>query len=216
MSIKLSRAPLYEQAYDAILRMILDGELDSGERVTESSLAASLGVSPTPVREAMRKLEHDGLLQSSGNAVHIIELSPGDIEHLYVCREALEIVALESAIDELAGADFEQLNMLLDAARDAAQRQNSLELVHINTEFHDHLIEAAGNPWLLAAIGFVRRPLLLARIQITHDEVEVDRILNDHQAIVDTLQRGDIVTATANMRQHMRADCEYMCKVLDR
>lgn len=216
MSIKLSRAPLYEQAYDAILRMMLDGELNSGQRVTESSLAASLGVSPTPVREAMRKLEHDGLLQSSGNAVRIIELQPDDIEHLYVCREALEVVALESAIDELTDADFEHLTTLLDAATDAAQRQNSLELVRINTEFHDYLIEAAGNPWLLAAIGFVRRPLLLARIHITHDEGEVDRILNDHQAIVDTLQQGDITSATAHIRQHMRADCKYMCRALDR
>ncbi|HBY97353.1 MAG TPA: hypothetical protein DEP84_26000 [Chloroflexi bacterium] len=214
MPVKLSREPLYEQAYEAILRMILDGTLVPGTRVTEATLARTLGVSPTPVREAMRKLEHDGLLESNGTGVQIIELRPDDIKQLYVCREALEVVAIERAVEKLGDEDLADLDELLTFAEEAAREGDFLKLVQINTAFHDRLIAAAANPWLMSTIGFVRRPLLLARIQITVDQREVRRILSDHRAILECLKQRDARSVVDAMRRHMRADCSYMCKEL--
>jgi len=210
VTLKLSRKPLYEQAYEAILQMILNGQVQPGERVTETSLARLLGISPTPVREAMRKLEHDGLLQSSGTSVHVIQLSVEDIEQLYLCREVLEVLAIERVVEHLSNADLQALDVLLTAAEVAGDEADVLELVHINTAFHDRLLEATKNPWLVSAIRFVRRPLLLARIQITFDPGEAHRILRDHRAIVRALKQGDAEAATEMMRAHMRADCKYI------
>lgn len=214
--VKLSRAPLYEQAYEAILRMILDGELEPGQRVTEGALAESLGVSPTPVREAMRKLEHDGLLESKGSTMRVLALTSQDIEQLYVAREALEVTAIKAAITQLDTSDFEALHMLLTRAEAAATQRDFLVLVRANTAFHDRLLEASGNPWLKSAIGFVRRPLLFARIQITLDEDELNRLLHDHREILKTLEAGDPEQAVTVMRRHMRADCDYMCTALEK
>lgn len=214
MTIKLSREPLYEQAYEAVLRMILDGTLQPGERLTETSLAKLLGVSPTPVREAMRKLEHDGLLQSNGAGLQVVELSPKDVEQLYVCREALEVVAIKSAVDNLDEADLVELDTILTEAQRVANQGDFLELVRVNTAFHDKLIAASGNPWLMSAMGFVRRPLLFARIQITLNQDESQRILSDHRAILQALQRHDATAAVEAMRRHLHIDCEHMCQRL--
>lgn len=212
--MKLSRAPLYEQAYEAILRMMLDGTLLPGERLTETSLAKLLGVSPTPIREALRKLEHDGLLQSNGAGLQVIELRPKDIEQLYVCREALEVVGIRSAVDNLNPAQLAELDTLLTEAQGAANQGTFLELVRINTAFHDKLIAASGNPWLMSAIGFVRRPLLFARIQLTLNQAEAQRILNDHREILQTLIQRDPAAAVEAMRRHLHVDREHMCQRL--
>jgi len=214
-SFKLTSEPLYERAYKAVLEMILAGTLKAGQRVTEAFLAELLAVSPTPVREAMRKLEHEGLLQTSGkNTVRITKLSQQDVEDLYTCRQALEVMGLRLAIGKLDKDALEGLDRLLNEAEQAARRNDSALLVKKNTEFHDRLIEASQNNWLMSLVGFVRRPLGLARIQITFNQTEVKRILADHRTILKSIEKRDVRKAILAMRRHMVADCKYMIQEL--
>jgi len=213
-SFKLTREPLYERAYKAVLQMILNGTLKAGQRVTEAFLADLLTVSPTPVREAMRKLEHEGLLESSGNTVRITKLSQRDVEQLYSCRQALEVIGLSLAIKKLNKQDLQRLDQILDDAEQAAARNDFVELVRKNTAFHDSLIEASQNRWLVSVVGFVRRPLGLVRIQITFNQKEVTRILGDHRTILKWIEKRDVRKATLAMRKHMLADCKYMVREL--
>ncbi len=213
-SFKLTREPLYERAYKAVLQMILDGNLKAGQRITEAFLAELLTVSPTPVREAMRKLEHEGLLQSSGNTVRITKLSQQDVEQLYSCRQALEVIGLRLAIKKLSKEDLQRLDQILNEAERAAARNDFVQLVRKNTAFHDSLIEASQNSWLMSVVGFVRRPLGLVRIQITFNQKEVTRILEDHRTILKWIEKRDVRRATLAMRKHMLADCKYMIREL--
>jgi DNA-binding GntR family transcriptional regulator len=213
-SFKLTREPLYDRAYKAILQMILDGTLKAGQRITEAFLAELLTVSPTPIREAMRKLEHEGLLQSVGNTVRITRLSQRDVEQLYSCRQALEVIGLRFAIKKLNKEDLQKLDQILNEAEQAAARNDFVQLVRKNTEFHDSLIEASQNSWLMSVVGFVRRPLALVRIQITFNQREVTRILGDHRTILKWIEKRDIRRATLAMREHMAADCRYMIQEL--
>lgn len=212
MTTKLNRSPLYERAYEAIRGMILGGRLQPGQRVTENCLAELLGVSSTPVREAMRKLEHEVLLESNGYAFQIAKLSPDDIEHLYVCREALETLAVDAAVDRLDETDLEELEALLAAAESAAQREDFLELIRVNTEFHNGFIDATGNRWLKSTLGFVRRPLWLSRIQIYLNPTELQSVLNEHRVILQALKQRDCKAAIDALCKHLRADCERMCQ----
>jgi len=213
-SFKLTREPLYERAYKAVLQMILDGNLKAGQRITEAFLAELLTVSPTPVREAMRKLEHEGLLQSSGNTVRITNLAHQDVEQLYSCRQALEVIGLRLAIKKLSKEDLQRLDQILNEAERAAARNDFVQLVRKNTAFHDSLIEASQNSWLMSVVGFVRRPLGLVRIQITFNQKEVTRILEDHRTILKWIEKRDVRRATLAMRKHMLADCKYMIREL--
>jgi DNA-binding GntR family transcriptional regulator len=213
-SFKLTREPLYERAYKAVLQMILGGTLKAGQRVTEVYLAELLTVSPTPVREAMRKLEHEGLLQSSGNTVRITKLSQRDVEQLYSCRMALEVLGLRLAIKNLTKEDLQRLDRILNEAEHAAAKNDFVHVVRKNTAFHEGLIEASQNNWLMSVVGFVRRPLGLVRMQITFNQREVTRILRDHRTILKWIEKRDVRRATLAMRKHMLADCKYMIREL--
>ncbi len=213
-SFKLTREPLYERAYKTVLQMILDGNLKAGQRVTEAFLAELLTVSPTPVREAMRKLEHEGLLQSSGNAVRITKLSERDVEQLYSCRLALEMIGLPLAIENLDSQELHKLDLILKEAERAAAKGDFVLLVRKNTEFHDSLIEASQNGWLRSVVGFVTRPLGLVRMQITVNQREVTRILGDHRTILKWIEKRDVRRATLALRKHMLADCKHMLREL--
>jgi DNA-binding GntR family transcriptional regulator len=213
-SFKLTREPLYERAYKAVLQMILDGNLKAGQRVTEAFLAEMLTVSPTPVREAMRKLEHEGLLQSSGNTVRITKLSERDVEELYSCRLALEMIGLPLAIENLDKQELHKLDLILKEAERAAAKSDFVLLARKNTEFHDTILKASQNGWLTSVVGFVTRPLGIVRIQITLNQREVARILEDHRAILESIEKRDVRRATMVLRKHMLADCKYMIREL--
>ena len=213
-SFKLTREPLYERAYKAVLQMILDGNLKAGQRITEAFLAELLTVSPTPVREAMRKLEHEGLLQSSGNTVRITKLSERDVEQLYSCRLALEMIGLPLAIENLDKQELHKLDQILKEAERAAAKNDFVLLARKNTEFHDSILEASQNGWLRSVVGFVTRPLGIVRIQITLNQSEVTRILEDHRTILQCIEKRDVRRATLVLRKHMLADCKYMIREL--
>ena len=208
--LKLTKVPLYQQAYEALTEMIFRGQFRQGDRVTEKSLSEILGVSGTPIREAMRKLEHDGLLESVGNEVRITSLTLEDITQLYVCRKALETIAVEAAVDALTASDLDDLKQILEGAERAGKESNIPDLVSHNTRFHDRILQAAGNRWLMSAVALLRKPLLLARAQITLDKDEFPRVINDHWEIYRALERRDKAAAVEALTQHMTTDCERM------
>lgn len=209
-TFKITRTPLYQQAYEALVELVLTGQLEPGQRVTEKSLSEMLGISSTPIREAMRKLEHDGFLESVGNSFQIISLKPADIDALYLLRKTLETLALQAAMEQVGTAAIAELERIQRMAEEAAARSDYLALVQINTEFHDQILKMAGNRWLEQTVGFVRRPLLLARLQVTLNEQHLPRILRDHGRILEAIKQGNLETAVAALHQHMENDREQM------
>ncbi len=210
MAAKLRRDPLYEQAYVALSEMILNGTLELGETVTEKGLAELLGVSPTPVREAMRRLEQDGLLHRNGNTTQVADLTQDDIAQLYVCREALELLAIESAVNRLDDVALEDLEAILSAAESAALQRDCVEVLRLNTEFHRAVVGAAGNRWLTLLADFVTRPLFAARMRIVFDQSELRRVLNDHRSLLEALKKHDGKAARDILVRHVHVDCEHM------
>lgn len=162
----------------------------------------------------MRKLEHEGLLQSSGNTVRITKLSERDVEQLYSCRLALEMIGLPLAIENLDKQELHKLDLILKEAERAAAKNDFVLLARKNSEFHDTILEASQNGWLRSVVGFVTRPLGIVRIQITLNQREVTRILEDHRAILESIEKRDVRRATMVLRKHMLADCKYMIREL--
>lgn len=214
MTEKLHRDPLYEQAYAALLGMILNGTLQLGQFVTEKHLAELLGVSSTPVREAMRRLEQDGLLERKGNTAQIAQLTRDDIEQLYICREALEVLAIESAVNRLDDVALEELEAILSAAERAALEEDCVEVLQLNTEFHRYIVGAAGNRWLTSLAAIVMRPLFAARMRIVFDQAELRRVLSDHRSLFEALKNHDRKAAADTLVRHVRVDCEHTLQQL--
>jgi len=194
---------VYEQVRDAIH----NGEFKVGDRVTEVALAEKFGVSRTPIRDAISKLEADGLLTNvPRRGLIITDLSHQQIGELYMMREIMEGAAARLAA--LAGSDAEITTLQDLVNTEVGAMDDPQKLSDINKRFHRLLALAAHNRYLLMAIEQLSitmslLPSLLgegARARTAHDQ---------HIQIVEALQKRDPEAAEKAIRQHIRASHQH-------
>lgn len=201
----IARTTLTQRVYEEIKRRILAGELRPGDRLNEKELAVVMGVSPTPVREALNKLRGDGFIQySAWQGATIAKLGAADIAHLYDIRCALERLAVREASANVTGDDLEYLGNLLarTPAAIAAGTSGVQQLHEINEVFHQFFWQRSGNQWLVQLIGSLNDLLILARqpLAAVKDGQEAWR---EHLAVVAVLRAGDAGAAEEAMGAHI-------------
>jgi len=198
---QLPRLTLSRQIRDALVRRIVSGELEPGERLVETRLAESYGTSQAPVREALRELEAIGLVETRprrGTFVrHFIQQT---LRESYVLRAALEEAATRLAMP--AGTlPFDALRADVAAMREAAARGDTQAIGAASVSFHRHVIVAARNELLQNAWEALQ---IEARTAVTLLAVEppLDAVAEEHQELLDTLTGGDLDAACQLTRDH--------------
>src|SRR5688500_7060030 len=143
---------LWQGAADAVRRAIVTGELRNGERVSEASLAETLGISRAPVRDAIRLLVREGLLQQGAWATTVVGCSVDDIRRLFELRAHLEAHAIKlAAAAGIGAAAEEELRRAADQMLAAAGRDDTNAYTGADLAFHRALVRAAGDRWLVSA-----------------------------------------------------------------
>jgi len=209
-AIKLLRThSLPSLVQDQLETMILDGKLMPGSQLTEIPLAAQLGISRGPVREAFRGLEEKGLVRIEKNrGVFVRTISFDEAEEMYELRFALEeLIAkrLARRPEVLASAGLPEL---LDRTEKLARKSDFAGCHTANMMFHDRLAELAGNATLLDAYRRLVGELSLFRRQAharIRDASSLFASLEDHRAILAALTAGDARTASRLLRKHLAA-----------
>lgn len=186
-----------------IERMILDGQLMPGAKLTESTLADQLGVSRGPVREAFRLLEEAGLVRTEKNRGVFVRDVPVD--------EALEIFEVRAVMDLYVGrkiaqtatpAEVRELRQLVDAMDQAVKAGNAQDYHRFNLQFHDRLLELAGNAKLTATYRkLVNELSLFRRKNLTGESMAV--YSREHRQIVKAIASGDAEAAGQAMFDHV-------------
>jgi DNA-binding GntR family transcriptional regulator len=186
-------------AYGALLDMILRGAIAAGEPVTERLIAARLGMSRTPVREAVRRLEGEGTLERQRNGALVVR--PYSMEtflHALAVRRLLEGEAARLAagkIDPAVLAEMrERIARLRREGLDSTARQD-------DRDFHAAIAQASGNPVLATTIGDLRKRTAMFRLGRLPERL--DQVCDEHLAIVDALAGGDGETARTVMQRHI-------------
>src|SRR5829696_3497938 len=156
--------------------LILDGTYPAGTRLTELEVAALLGMSRTPVREAIRALAADGLVRPAGWGVTVVALDPSDLDHAYQVRAALEGLTAELAADRqrtgwIAPADLASLGAAATDAAEATAAGRLRQAVEHNRRFHQRIAELAGNPIVVSTLHSLAAPARPAQVAAQHDEV---------------------------------------------
>jgi DNA-binding GntR family transcriptional regulator len=191
-------------AYTRLLTEIRQGRLSPGDRLTETELAARLGTSRTPVREAIRLLEADGLVIHTPRVGAVIrQLDYAEITELYEMRGVLEGTAARfaaraaypSEIDEMAAINAEMAAALADVDR----------LYEANRLFHDILRNAARNRFLLRAVEAVQKTLLILGPSTMEEGTRAEAAVAEHARLIDALRARDGDEAEAAMRAHIEA-----------
>jgi DNA-binding GntR family transcriptional regulator len=199
------RQSLKHVAYEQIGQWLIDGTLQPGEALIETDLAERLGISRTPVREALHQLAQEGLVEMiprRGAFVRRITLQ--DIEELFVIREAIEGVAARLAATK---ADPEQLRIFAelfetaDKEPDEKKRQSLYE--EAGDDFHDYILGSCGNTRIIEIIGTYKVLLQKERQIAAHIPGRIEQSSNEHRAILKALQQREPDLAEKAMRQHI-------------
>ncbi|MBE7383546.1 MAG: GntR family transcriptional regulator [Leptolyngbya sp. SIO1E4] len=214
------REALHEQTYQALRIHILSGELAAGDRLVETHLAKQLGVSRTPVREAIRQLQREGLVAADpGGGIRVITVSTQDAVHLYNCRIALEKAAIQAACTHASDEMLQQLELTITQAERAVQRQtstlNTFEMLNLDYQFHRHIAESAGNPWLTDLLDQVFDKMMLLRVQTTRSNPKVLEICTEHRKIYRAIESRSLPTAMATIEAHLEASKQRVVATLE-
>src|SRR3546814_13657242 len=134
--------PLYDEVYEVMWANILSGQIEPHERIHDTDWAAKLNVSRTTVREALRKLEHEGmLLPMSHGGYRFREVTSEDLRKLYQCRAVLEGLAAQQAAVNLSASQIRNLGSLIVAAEAKIKGYDFDEALKPNTKFHDVILQ---------------------------------------------------------------------------
>lgn len=202
----LPRQRARDSVYDALRTAILTRSFAPGERLNVNDLAQQLGVSLTPVKDALTRLEAEALIEiRPRSGTFVTAVSPEDVAETFELRCALECLAAEKALDQVAPADIERLRTLADAI---AQGTDDETHASRNIEFHKRIIALAGSRRLSDMYESLDAHIQIARIHLGRGDwkTRLDSEHGEHLAIVAGFVARDRVALVEALRQHiMRA-----------
>ena len=203
--IKLdSYQPLREVVFETLRDAIRKGILKPGERLMEIHLAEQLGVSRTPVREAIRKLELEGyVIMMPRRGTYVSNLSIKDINEVFEIRTSLDSLASGLAAERITDEELEHLQRLLVVIGEAIKEKNMEKIVEADTKFHDILYQASRNNRLEGIIYNLREQLTSIRAKSMDYPGRLEETLEEHSSIVNTIAQGDEVAAQKASEYHM-------------
>lgn len=199
-----SYKPLRDLVLEAIREAIMNGSLQPRERLMEIQLAEELGVSRTPVREALRKLELEGfIVMVPRKGAYVSDLSMKDIADVFEIRAALEGLAAALAAERITEDELEAMERLLVEKGEAIQQDNIDKLVEVDTKFHEAMYKASRNERLSSIISNLREQIQRFRLTSLSVPGRKKESLEEHRNIVEAIQARDVQLARQLAQEHI-------------
>jgi DNA-binding GntR family transcriptional regulator len=224
----IKRETLNQKVYDRLLRMIVAGEMAPGDPLREADLAERLGVSRTPVREALNRMAEHHLVEMRPHRGAVVRhLRREEVIHLHQVREALEGLAAQLACGRLTAADFERLDALAKASEDEDSPGYFRAFDKFDVELHRLVAQRSGNPILAREIRKLLETMMLIHAQLElvllgyHQISAVDRkrirkeCWHQHIAVVAALKAGNPQASRRAMIGHVQSSCEFKLRLLE-
>ncbi|MFQ9891821.1 MAG: GntR family transcriptional regulator [Emergencia sp.] len=196
---------LTDEIANIIRERILKGEYRIGEKIKETQIATELQVSRTPIREAFKLLETEGLIDYVPNRGCFAKgFTKQDIEDIYAVRKALEVLSVEWAVNRITDEEVARLQEQSDLMEFYTSRKESKKVLEINSDFHGIIYNAAGSRFMAQVLRSYKEYIERTR-QVIHSEQReyLDEILTEHKAILDAIKDRDLERAKAAMAEHL-------------
>jgi DNA-binding GntR family transcriptional regulator len=207
--VKLSRSLARDEAYIRLKQWIIDGALLPGEVLRDHQIAVSLGVSRTPVREALRRLEDENLVETALN--RWTRVAPIDLTaaaESYAVIERLEILALELAFHQLTSADLQAMTEANRAMQRAADQQFPMQAVIADEAFHEVIINRAGNSVVSGLLGQLKPKLRRVELAYFDAASRARSSFREHSTIIGALKGRSLPVAVAALRSNWQGSLE--------
>ncbi|TMW72841.1 GntR family transcriptional regulator [Alteribacter natronophilus] len=209
--------PLYEQVYEDIKDNILTGKLAPGSRIVSGQLAEQYQISRTPLREALRQLQIEGLLENDKAGLRVVKIDAKDFEELCDCRLYLEKEVIRLVAEEATDDQLQEINKVLEHSEKEinSEGSNHKKILELNAEFHRLVIDCCSNKRLIQLVNQVRSVLLIYRGMILRDESHNKEILEEHKMIFNSITERDKERAAEAIEMHLTNDKIRGNKMLD-
>ncbi len=194
----------YLQSYEYIRDKILNGELPRGTKLVEERLAKELGVSRTPIRESIRKLEQEGLIKDK----QVVNPTESDLRNIFQVRILLEGFATRCAAAYMNEATLQRVYECVRIGRSGTND----EVMKANKEFHDLIIQASNNPVMIDIIDRMQSIIYLFRKTVVYHKRPF--LIDEHEEIYNAILLHDADRAEGLMKHHLKADLEFCLHLL--
>lgn len=196
--------PLRDVVFNTLRQAILRGQLQPGERLLEIHLANKLGVSRTPIREAIRKLELEGLvLMIPRKGAVVAEITEKSLRDVLEVRRALEELAVRLACEKIRDEEIEELKVAADEFETALDSGDVTAFAEADVRFHDIIYRTTDNQRLIQLLNNLREQMYRYRVEYLKREDAHETLLAEHQHIIETLAKRDERSAVEAVCTHI-------------
>lgn len=196
--------PLRDVVFNTLRKAILTGSLKPGERLMEVHLANKLGVSRTPIREAIRKLELEGLVvmipRRGAEVAQITEKSLNDVLEV---RKALDALSVELACERITEEEIEELKTACEEFEQATRGKDASVIAKADVKLHDIIVNATGNQRLLQLVNNLSEQMYRYRFVYIKDDSQHEKLIEEHKEIYASILTRDKERASAAARLHI-------------
>lgn len=196
--------PLRDVVFKTLRQAILTGEFEPGERLMEIALAERLGVSRTPIREAIRKLELEGLVvMVPRKGAEVASITITDLKNVLEVRCALEELSISLACERINNDEIENLKIALNEFKEAINLKKVNIITEKDVEFHDIIFKATKNDRLIQILNNLREQIYRYRIEYVKDFDYHNMLIKEHKEIVNAIIARDIEKSKKAIREHI-------------
>lgn len=207
--------PLRDVVFQTLRQAILRGTLQPGERLMEIQLANKLGVSRTPIREAIRKLELEGLvLMIPRRGAEVAEITEKSLRDVLEVREALEILAVQLACEKMTAEGIEELKLAAAEFEQVIKTGDITMIAEVDVKFHDIIYSATGNERLIQLLNNLREQMYRYRVEHLKCGEARPKILAEHQWLIQDIMNKDKVAAAQHICGHIENQVEEVARSL--
>ena len=196
--------PLRDVVFNTLRQAILKGELEPGERLMEIQLAERLGVSRTPIREAIRKLELEGLvLMIPRKGAEVARISEKSLRDVLELRRSLEELAIELACQRMTEEEIDELERAQEAFREAVDSKDVMLMAETDEKYHEIIYQGTKNSRLVQILNNLREQMYRYRLEYIKDADKRQILLIEHDNILKAVRGRRVAEAKAAMREHI-------------
>ena len=201
----ISKISQREKTYKAIKQAIISYEVKPGEPLAEEQIANKLGVSCTPVREAIKELRKEGLVKIiHRKGAFVAEISSKDVEEIFLLREILECAAVKIAIPRLKEEDLIEMESLFNSISKDIEMKNYKNIFDTDIKLHSLIVDTAGNRRLSKFLNILNGQVHRMRVLSATAPGRLNKSLQEHKDILEALKKRDIDLAEQRLKQHIR------------
>ena len=207
--------PLRDVVFNTLRQAILRGELKPGERLMEIQLANKLGVSRTPIREAIRKLELEGLvLMIPRKGAEVAEITEKSLRDVLEVRRALEELSVQLACEKITKEEIRELERVAKEFQQVVKSSDITEIAEVDVRFHDIIYTATDNQKLIQLLNNLREQMYRHRVEYLKRDGVFPQLIAEHEAIVRHIENNEKEKATEVMCRHIDNQVEAVIDVI--